>query len=36
MDAYVVATGISSFFGKTTKLVAEAKPEATSKKPSSE
>jgi plasma-membrane proton-efflux P-type ATPase len=25
MDAYVVATGISSFFGKTTKLVAEAK-----------
>ncbi len=25
MDAYVVATGISSFFGKTTKLVAEAR-----------
>jgi H+-transporting ATPase len=25
MDAYVVATGISSFFGKTTKLVGEAK-----------
>jgi H+-transporting ATPase len=25
MDAYVVATGISSFFGRTTKLVAEAK-----------
>jgi H+-transporting ATPase len=25
MDAYVVATGIASFFGKTTKLVAEAK-----------
>jgi H+-transporting ATPase len=25
MDAYVVATGISSFFGKTAKLVAEAK-----------
>ncbi|MCW4009076.1 MAG: plasma-membrane proton-efflux P-type ATPase [Candidatus Bathyarchaeota archaeon] len=25
MDAYVVATGIGSFFGKTTKLVAEAK-----------
>lgn len=25
MDAYVVATGISSFFGKTTKLVEEAK-----------
>jgi H+-transporting ATPase len=25
MDAYVVATGITSFFGKTTKLVAEAK-----------
>jgi H+-transporting ATPase len=25
MDAIVVATGISSFFGKTTKLVAEAK-----------
>ena len=25
MDAYVVATGLSSFFGKTTKLVAEAK-----------
>jgi H+-transporting ATPase len=25
MDAYVVATGISSFFGKTTKLVAETK-----------
>jgi H+-transporting ATPase len=25
MDAHVVATGISSFFGKTTKLVAEAK-----------
>jgi H+-transporting ATPase len=25
MDAYVVATGISSFFGRTTKLVQEAK-----------
>ena len=25
MDAYVVATGISSFFGKTAKLVAEAR-----------
>ncbi len=25
MDAYVVATGISSFFGKTAKLVSEAK-----------
>ncbi len=25
MDAYVVATGISSYFGKTTKLVEEAK-----------
>ncbi len=25
MDAYVVATGVSSFFGKTTKLVAEAR-----------
>ena len=25
MNAYVVATGITSFFGKTTKLVAEAK-----------
>ncbi len=25
MDAYVVATGITSFFGKTAKLVAEAK-----------
>jgi H+-transporting ATPase len=25
MNAYVVATGIASFFGKTTKLVAEAK-----------
>jgi H+-transporting ATPase len=25
MDAYVVATGISSFFGRTTKLVAEAR-----------
>ena len=25
MDAYVVATGVSSFFGKTAKLVAEAK-----------
>jgi H+-transporting ATPase len=25
MDAYVVATGIASFFGKTTKLVAEAR-----------
>lgn len=25
MDAYVVATGLSSFFGKTTKLVAEAR-----------
>ena len=25
MDAYVVATGISTFFGKTAKLVSEAK-----------
>jgi magnesium-transporting ATPase (P-type) len=28
MDAYVVATGISSFFGKTTKLVTEARTES--------